>query len=766
MISITRFTSDYAHGARESLAWEAFASYLVRPHPELAGVPKKQLPGFSLATFKGNYRTLANVEFAYALGLDVDAGPTLAQAAACWAGFDALIFTTASHTLAAHRFRIVLRLSRPVSASEYARVHMWARRRAANSGCPLGGAEGAKDASRFWYVPVAQGHYESAKLTGAPIMVDLALAEVPDEPEPAHELVPELVAAETSVDGAADLESACNIIASAKPGKQNSTLGAAAKHIGGLVRAGHVVAAEARAALIAAGCKMVVGDPNDPWTEAEIADVVDRAMARGEPRKPDHNAAFIDALAANAQPAAPPTFMRTDLGNAKFLVHEHGEDLRHFTEKKTWFIWDGARWKEDRSGEIMRRAMLAAEKLWQDAKDNPDDDSRKGAFAWAAKTQERARLTNMIALAESRPGIPVTAVDLDSDPWLLNVRNGTLDLRTGKLSKPDRSLLMTKCCATDYVPGAQSNLWDNFVARLTNNDRELEAYIRRVMGYALFGAWREKMFWFGYGPPDGSKSTFLGAVGAVLGDYHTSAAASTWMVQHTVGGNRGDLTRLRGARLVTTLEIKPGARFDPEIMKGITGGDAIVAAAKYEGEISFRPACALWFGANDRPTISDDDEGFWARCRVVPFTGIVPKAEQIEGLQDVIASPEHAPAVLAWMVRGCLEWQADGIGTCAQVETATNQYKDAMNKAAGFDECIEITKNPDDVISAKRLRGVYELWAKQAGVRTLLQGKAWGARLRKLGVTGGDDESRVNGKVVWRGLKLTVDAPTAIWLAD
>jgi phage/plasmid-associated DNA primase len=153
-------------------------------------------------------------------------------------------------------------------------------------------------------------------------------------------------------------------------------------------------------------------------------------------------------------------------------------------------------------------------------------------------------LANMIELAKSEPGIPVIASDLDADPWLLNVQNGTLDLRTGELREPDPALLMTKCCATRFDPDARSELWEAFVKRTTGNDSELAAYVQRSLGYALFGKWREKAFWFGYGPPDGAKSTLLGVIGDVLGDYHVAAAASTWMVQNNIGGNRGDVTRL------------------------------------------------------------------------------------------------------------------------------------------------------------------------------------------------------------------------------
>jgi P4 family phage/plasmid primase-like protien len=453
---------------------------------------------------------------------------------------------------------------------------------------------------------------------------------------------------------------------------------------------------------------------------------------------------------------------RSDLGNARRLVRMHGRDLRYCAARARWYVWRGNRWEADSTGAVERAAKESAESLWEGAKTEADDDRKKTARAWALKSCGRASIANAIELAKSEPGIPVTVDMLDADPWLLNVANGVLDLRTGELHAPDRGLLMTKMAAVAYVPGARSPLWDAFVSRLTGGDAELAAYIQRAMGYALFGAWREKLFWFGYGPPDGGKSTFLGVVSDVLGDYAVSADASTWMVQHNTGGNRGDVTRLLGARLVTTLEVRANARFDQQLMKAVTGGDALTAAAKYEHEIQFRPTFALWFGANDRPIIPDDDEGFWNRVRCVPFTHPIPAAEQDKALREKLTGPEHAPAVLAWLVEGCLAWQRAGVGTCAAVEAATRAYRRDMNQAAGFfDECCELTGNPADKIGAKALRTRYERWCDANGVRKPLQGKAWRSRLLGLGVTGGDDDSREGAGErrdrQWFGLRFRAD---------
>jgi putative DNA primase/helicase len=506
--------------------------------------------------------------------------------------------------------------------------------------------------------------------------------------------------------------------------------------------------------------RLKVGDPVAP----EEIDRVRTTLADAFP-----NGNFSHFLAESCRHAGVPVAsiettpqtpdeQRTDLGNARRLVRMHGHELRHFRGRKLWLAWDGVRWKADQTGEIIRRAKSAAESLWEEARAERDDEKRKAAFQWAAQCQNQGKIAAMVALAESEPGVPVTAADLDADPWLLNTQSGVLDLRTGTLAPPDPRWLQTKVCAAAYVPGASSELWERFVGELFGEDLELRAYVQRAMGYALFGAWREKAFWFGYGPPDGGKSTFLGVVADVLGDYAVNADASTWMLQTANGGNRGDVTRLLGARLVTTLEVRASARFDQQLMKKVTGGDALVAAAKYEADIEFKPTFGLWFGANDRPIIPDDDEGFWSRVRCVPFTRVVPKERQDKGLREKLSSPEHAPAVLAWLAQGCRDWQQRGLGSCAAVEQATTSYRRDTNQASGFfDDCLRLA--PEAEASCADVAAAYQSWAQRNGVRNPLAPKQLGARLRQLGAKGGDDSSRKNGARRWFGIQLLAAQP-------
>ena len=122
-------------------------------------------------------------------------------------------------------------------------------------------------------------------------------------------------------------------------------------------------------------------------------------------------------------------FHLTELGNAQRLVRLHGEDL-HFCSERGWYTWDGKRWKHDSSGEIKRQAKDTVRSIYLEAAHCTDGKLRDALGEHARRSEAKARIDAMIGLAESEPGIPVSHEELDRDPWLLNVANGTIDLRT------------------------------------------------------------------------------------------------------------------------------------------------------------------------------------------------------------------------------------------------------------------------------------------------------------------------------------------------
>jgi putative DNA primase/helicase len=377
------------------------------------------------------------------------------------------------------------------------------------------------------------------------------------------------------------------------------------------------------------------------------------------------------------------------------------------------------------------------------------DQHRDATIKHAIKSESRAALAAAVALAESEPGVFVMPKDLDADPWLFNVTNGTIDLKTGKLLKHRQNDLITKISPVVFDPTAKSELWDRVLAEASNGATDLIQYLQRAVGYALQGNVFERAFFLLYGPPGTSKSTFIDATSAIFGDYYVAASPETWLVQSHTGGNRDDLVRLAGARLVSSNEFRKGAKFDEATIKSITGGDEITAAAKFKNSITFRPACTLWFSANDAPTIRDDDEGAWARVRRIPFDQVIPKHLQDRTLKDRLREPSVSAAILAWAVQGCLVYQTAGLGTAKAVEASVASYRSDMDRVAGFFEDCCVFEGDGEVQNAI-FRGEYERWCKEQGVKNPLSGHEMAKRLQERGC----QSFRVARARGWKGVRL------------
>ncbi|MCP4666925.1 MAG: hypothetical protein GY849_11215 [Deltaproteobacteria bacterium] len=341
----------------------------------------------------------------------------------------------------------------------------------------------------------------------------------------------------------------------------------------------------------------------------------------------------------------------------------------------------------------------------------------------------------MISLAQSEPGIPVPVDDLDADPELVNCVNGTLNLSTGELQPHRQSDMITKILSCGYKPGARSDVWDRFLVDVTQGDAELAGYLQRVFGYALLGAVKEKHLWFIYGPSNSGKSTFINAVFEVFGDYGRAASFETWLTHSVIGGNRGDIVDLIGARLVTSVEVRRGAKFDEALLKSVTGGDRVKAAAKYEREVEFTPAFTLVLAGNDAPIVRDDDDGMWTRMRRVPFSHSIDESKQDKRLGEKLKTAEVQEAILAWLVAGYHTWKKEGIGTCKSVEKSNDEYRTEMDRVKGFFE-DELEFSIEGVIPTAQLRAAYEMWASDNGVKTL-HVKEFNKRLRERGCVAG-----------------------------
>lgn len=525
-----------------------------------------------------------------------------------------------------------------------------------------------------------------------------------------------------------------------------------AKHTGEIDRSGSLVkvgrilydAGATRSALVAAlaerdealGWRKYTGRADADIRYHEIVDELERNGRNGRVDIDGHGR-------GTTQPAG--GYNLTDLGNARRLVHRHGRNLRYCWLWRKWLVWDGKRWVKDDTGEVYRLAKETVSSIYQEAAAAPNDEARKELGKHATRSEAGARIKEMVDLARS--DVPVMPDELDASPDLLNTESGTIDLRTGELREHRREDLITKIAPTTYRPDAAAPTWEAFLERVLPGE-DLRAFVQRAVGYSATGDTSEQCMFINHGGGANGKSTFQEAIAAALGDYAMRAPTEMLLAKRS-DGVPNDVARLKGARFVSASETEEGRRLAESRIKDLTGQDTITARFMKAEWFDFAPTHKLWLSTNHKPEIRGTDAAIWRRIRLVPWAVTIPPAEQDKKLP--IALRHELAGILAWVVRGCLQWRREGLQAPDEVRKATGEYRAEMDVLAGFlVECCELDTGHWEY--AKDLYECYKRWCDENGERPEPQRK-FGGRLGERGFQ--RDRGGSRGAGIWRGVRLT-----------
>lgn len=446
------------------------------------------------------------------------------------------------------------------------------------------------------------------------------------------------------------------------------------------------------------------------------------------------------------------SFIDTDFGEAFALVHLYQKRLRYVVGTE-WIIWTGMRWRRDNKRAIIQFGHMVSVVRLEAAllmvKEAVGEDARERALARARYAHGRGNLPmieRMLKTAATMPRIVMEADELDKDRFLMGVKNGVLDLRTGSLIEARPEQFITRRTEVPFFADATCPTWERFISDVFQGDSELVEYVQKCLGYALTGDIREQYIWFAYGAGSNGKGTFMEIVKDLMGEY-----ASTILFNSLMAGGENDknddIAGLRGKRFIFASESEKGKKLNEARVKKMTGGDTQRARHLYGEFFEFLPEWKIWVMTNHRPKITGTDRGIWRRMRLIPFLASFEGAPDLTMPQKLRA---ELPGILAWAVRGCLMWQADGLGLPWAVAEATEEYRQSEDTLGMYIK-ERTVKDPSLHVLAGTLYENYKEWARSSGIDHPLTSQAFKKALEERGYK----QSHTNRGNVWKDLGLS-----------
>lgn len=361
---------------------------------------------------------------------------------------------------------------------------------------------------------------------------------------------------------------------------------------------------------------------------------------------------------------APLPVTEDSLAVAFAMQHRERAMFDHHSGK--WFLWGGQRWARSDTGIGVEMAReLCRGYAIQDG-------------ALAGKLGKAAIIHGVESLARTDRLLAVTSDDFDRDPMLLGTPDGTINLYTGDTTPGRPKDYITKSTAVSPAePGTVPAKWLAFLNEATGQDGEVVRFLQAMAGYCLTGLTTEHALFFVFGPGGNGKSVFLNTLCRIMGDYAATAPMETFTASQ---GERHptELAMLRGARLVAATETEEGRAWAEARIKQLTGGDPVSARFMRRDFFTFRPAFKLLIVGNHKPVLRNVDDAARRRFRLVPF--VIRPAEPNPHLEDDLQA--EWPAILRWMIDGCIDWQAERLGVPEAVRRATDGYFDDQDLIA------------------------------------------------------------------------------------
>ncbi len=334
----------------------------------------------------------------------------------------------------------------------------------------------------------------------------------------------------------------------------------------------------------------------------------------------------------------------TDTGNKERFVRQWEGKLMFLRERRQWLSFDGRCWAPDHA--IMSKAEETAKSIFIEAIESKNTTE---LGRWAVASQATNKLESMLKRASEPLGVSVK--EFDQDPYLINCKNGVVDLRTGKLEAHDPSQRFLQITDVDYDPQAKCPTWLTFLADVHEGDSELISFLQLLYGYATTGLVRDHIFAILYGDGRNGKDTEADTIRQILGDYGATSEFAIFLEgSNNIARFREAIGNLKGKRMTLASEAPRNVVFNDTVIKHYSGGNRREGAVIHGKSFQYDPSDKLFLVTNYLPIVKDTTTAFWDRVAVVPFRKQYTGNKQDTGLRDKLRA--EANGIFNWLLEG------------------------------------------------------------------------------------------------------------------
>ena len=437
-----------------------------------------------------------------------------------------------------------------------------------------------------------------------------------------------------------------------------------------------------------------------------------------------------------------------DTGNAQRFIDRFGSGIRYNFDNKCWVIWDGKTWIRDSKQLVKVKVDLLIEEMKEEAIKEPNEtyatEMLRNIKHLSSNSGKEAMLKEAMHIGDT----PTNNSDYDNHKWLLNCKNGIVDLKSGKLLEHDRSYMMSKNTNINVDFDKEPKVWLKCLNDIFFDNQDVINFIKKAIGYTLTGSTREQCLFQCSGDGSNGKSVVFDTIYNMLGDYSINAQVESILTKSnsSSGSATPDIARMKGARFVRTNEPNQGARFNEGFVKQLTGDSVVTARYLYGSDFEFTPEFKLWIATNYPLEMRGTDKGIKRRMRLIRFDRIFEGASADKDIFDKILA--ELPSVLGWAIKGCLDYQKEGLEPPESVKSATQSYFEENDVVEKF-ITNNLKKSSYGREKASDIFSAYKQWAKNSNEWDGMTQSKFGKEISKR-----FEKKTINGYVYYLGVIL------------